>query len=73
MKKNKVKTIYVCNECGATYPTWVGRCSVCGAYNSVVEEIKQDTKQFSNHNQLLKHCHNKVKKRSRSKAIFNKI
>jgi len=44
MKKNKVKTVYVCNECGATYPTWVGRCSVCGAYNSVVEEIKQDTK-----------------------------
>jgi len=44
MKKNKVKTVYVCNECGATYPTWAGRCSVCGAYNSVVEEIKQDTK-----------------------------
>ncbi|MGC9120711.1 MAG: DNA repair protein RadA [Sulfurihydrogenibium sp.] len=46
MKKNKLKTTYVCNECGATFPTWVGRCSVCGSYNSVVEEILQEKSTF---------------------------
>lgn len=44
MKKSKLKTTYVCNECGATFPTWVGRCSVCGSYNSVVEEIVEEKK-----------------------------
>lgn len=44
MKKSKLKTTYVCNECGATFPTWVGRCSVCGSYNSVVEEIAEEKK-----------------------------
>jgi DNA repair protein RadA/Sms len=32
------KTVYVCQECGAQSPKWVGRCADCGAWNSVVEE-----------------------------------
>ncbi len=44
MKKNKVKTIYICNNCGSTYPTWVGKCNECGSYNSVIEEIKEEKK-----------------------------
>ncbi len=44
MKKNKVKTIYVCNNCGANYPTWLGRCNECGSYNTIVEEIKEENK-----------------------------
>lgn len=47
MKKSKTKTTYVCSECGATFPTWVGRCSVCGAYNSVSEEILDFKKEKS--------------------------
>ena len=31
----KVKTIFVCDECGAEYPKWVGRCGSCGAWESV--------------------------------------
>lgn len=42
----KKKTIYVCNECGATFPTWSGRCSVCGSWNSLVEEKKSPGKSF---------------------------
>lgn len=42
--KKKVKTIYICNNCGATYPTWVGKCNECGSYNSVVEEIREEKK-----------------------------
>lgn len=34
----KTKTVYVCSECGADSPKWVGKCSACGAWNSYVEE-----------------------------------
>jgi len=39
MAKSKSKTIYVCQNCGAQRPRWEGRCSDCGAWNSLVEEI----------------------------------
>src|SRR5215217_8017792 len=35
----KAKTIYRCTECGADHPKWAGRCDVCGAWNSLVEEV----------------------------------
>ncbi|NUQ22302.1 MAG: DNA repair protein RadA [Gemmatimonadaceae bacterium] len=35
----KAKTVYRCTECGATYPKWVGRCEVCGEWNTLVEEV----------------------------------
>ncbi|MFA0069769.1 DNA repair protein RadA [Vibrio breoganii] len=33
----KVKTAYVCNDCGADFPRWQGQCSACGAWNTVTE------------------------------------
>jgi DNA repair protein RadA/Sms len=30
---------YACQECGAVYPKWAGRCEACGAWNSLVEEV----------------------------------
>ena len=33
----KEKTIYVCNECGADSPKWLGRCPACGAWNTLHE------------------------------------
>lgn len=36
----KLKTIYVCRNCGAKENKWVGRCSVCGEWNSFEEEIE---------------------------------
>jgi DNA repair protein RadA/Sms len=32
------KVVFVCQECGAQSPKWLGRCAECGAWNSVVEE-----------------------------------
>ena len=32
------KTVFVCQECGAQSPKWLGRCADCGAWNSLVEE-----------------------------------
>ena len=34
----KAKIVYVCQECGAQAPKWLGRCADCGAWNSLVEE-----------------------------------
>ncbi len=31
---------YICQSCGATSPKWQGQCSQCGAWNSLVEELK---------------------------------
>jgi len=32
------KVVFVCQECGAQAPKWMGRCVDCGAWNSLVEE-----------------------------------
>lgn len=39
----KVKTIYVCQECGSETPQWAGQCGQCKAWNSLVEQasVKQ--------------------------------
>jgi DNA repair protein RadA/Sms len=34
----KPRTIFACQECGAQSSKWLGRCSDCGAWNSLVEE-----------------------------------
>ena len=34
----KVKTTYVCQNCGAVSPRWQGKCDDCGEWNSMVEE-----------------------------------
>ena len=34
----KAKHVFVCQECGAQSPKWLGRCADCGAWNSFVEE-----------------------------------
>lgn len=40
----KVKTVYVCQECGYESPKWMGQC-VCGAWNTFVEEKVLPTKE----------------------------
>ena len=35
----KTKSVYVCSQCGADSPKWVGKCPACGAWNTYVEEI----------------------------------
>ncbi|MCX6811973.1 MAG: DNA repair protein RadA [Candidatus Berkelbacteria bacterium] len=33
----KTKTIYICDDCGAESPRWAGKCSNCGAWNTLKE------------------------------------
>ena len=37
MSKLKTKSVYTCNECGASSPKWVGQCPSCGAWNTLYE------------------------------------
>ena len=38
-KTTKTQTEFVCSECGATSPRWLGRCPACGKFNTMIEEI----------------------------------
>lgn len=40
----KVKTKFLCNECGYESPKWYGKCPGCGAWNSMTEEIEKTVK-----------------------------
>ncbi len=36
----KFKTIFVCQQCGFETTKWAGKCPDCGAWNTLVEEVK---------------------------------
>ena len=38
MPKKDVQTAFVCQQCGAHSPKWVGRCASCEGWNTYVEE-----------------------------------
>ena len=37
----KTKSVFFCTECGNESPKWSGRCSACGAWNSMVEQTAE--------------------------------
>ncbi len=39
----KVKTRYVCQSCGQSFPKWQGQCSGCEEWNTLVQEVEQPT------------------------------
>lgn len=34
----KIKSVYVCQNCGAESAKWIGRCNACGKWNTYVEQ-----------------------------------
>lgn len=42
----KTKTLFVCQECGANSPAWLGKCPSCESWNSFVEEMKSQSSGF---------------------------
>jgi DNA repair protein RadA/Sms len=44
---SKVKTIYACHSCGATFPKWQGKCNACGEWNTLVEEVIERGREVS--------------------------
>ena len=45
----KAKTVYFCNECGNESAKWSGRCTACGEWNSIVEQVESKIKGSSSH------------------------
>lgn len=41
---NKIKSVYVCTECGYNAPKWYGQCPGCGEWNTLVEEQVSESK-----------------------------
>ncbi|MEW6433634.1 MAG: DNA repair protein RadA [Myxococcota bacterium] len=41
----KTKTHYTCQSCGYQAPKWLGRCTDCGAWGSLVEEVDTTSSQ----------------------------
>lgn len=36
-----MKTQFVCQQCGAVYAKWIGQCTNCHAWNSLIEQITE--------------------------------
>lgn len=40
MASSRAKLVHVCSECGTSHPKWAGRCSGCGDWNTLVEDVE---------------------------------
>lgn len=43
----RARTIFVCQNCGAESPKWIGKCASCNQWNTFVEEIVTPVKKAS--------------------------
>lgn len=43
----KTKTTFFCQNCGAQFPKWVGKCASCNEWNTIVEEVIQKEEKSS--------------------------
>ena len=41
MATSKSKTVYACQNCGATSPKWQGQCPGCGEWNTLTESVQE--------------------------------
>ena len=46
----KIKSVYICSECGYESPKWYGKCPGCDNWNTMNEEIKETVKSSSSIN-----------------------
>lgn len=44
----KIKSFFVCQDCGYESARWLGKCPSCNAWNTFVEEIKEPTTSLKN-------------------------
>ena len=49
----KIKTSYICSECGFESPKWYGKCPSCGEWNTLNEELNSQQKQLF---EFIQHC-----------------
>lgn len=60
----KIRTKYVCQECGSNFPKWVGKCPECNNWNSLIEEVFDiaNEQNISKKNSALGYIKNNVSK-----------
>ncbi|MBQ9461664.1 MAG: DNA repair protein RadA [Clostridia bacterium] len=44
---SKLKSLYICSECGYECAKWYGKCPSCGEWNTLNEEIRESVKSSS--------------------------
>ena len=44
----KVKSIYICQECGYESAKWLGKCPSCNSWNTFNEEVRDNKVQVKN-------------------------
>lgn len=44
---SKLKSLYICSECGYECAKWYGKCPSCGEWNTLNEEIRESAKSSS--------------------------
>ena len=42
----KIKSMFVCQECGYESPKWLGKCPDCNKWNTLVEEVRETKKEI---------------------------
>ena len=47
MAGTKIKSLYVCSECGYETSKWYGKCPSCGEWNTLNEEVREMSKSTS--------------------------
>jgi DNA repair protein RadA/Sms len=62
----KVRSQYVCSDCGTTASKWAGKCTGCNSWNTLSEEIIADTGKRS-------HRHSSTQKSSSSARPLNEV
>ena len=74
------KVVFVCRECGATSPKWIGKCPDCGSWNTYdeveVREKKNNSSHFSKNvikNQAEKFSELKISEYIRTKTGMNEL
>ncbi|MEW6368002.1 MAG: DNA repair protein RadA [Acidobacteriota bacterium] len=40
----KDRIVFVCESCGASFPKWMGRCTSCNEWSSLVESVEREKK-----------------------------
>ncbi len=46
----KIRTNFICQECGYESPGWLGKCPACNNWNTFIEELQKDNLKGSNVN-----------------------
>ncbi len=41
----KSHMLFSCQQCGATYKNWTGRCNKCGAWSSLIQQFDNDSRE----------------------------